>query len=144
MNGIQRTKALPLFAFRVQYIGKFSREFNFHEVRDLPEISKYRHGKKHTLLYVSIECPWNSKNRTRWKYDTPSRRHFRQNFLIRKIPDIRYFILWHCPATWNVRIIVYKLKIHIQIQTAYSPVMRSKLDCYTQVPNNFTSKVRGI
>ena len=98
---LQFTRSQQLVNFRViqnwwrhddviPYIGNFSRGFNFRWVRDLPEIAKNRHSEKLTLLYVFIESHWNSKNRTQWKFNTPSKRHFRQNFPTRKIPDIRY------------------------------------------------------
>ena len=75
---------------QLPYIGNFSRGFNFRWVRDLPEIAKNRHSEKLTLLYVFIDCPWNSENRTQWKFKSPSKINIRQNFPTRKIPDIRY------------------------------------------------------
>ena len=71
-------------------IGNFSCGFNFRLARDLPEIAKNRHSEKLTQLYIFIDSPWNSENRTQWKFNTPSKRHFRQYFPTRKIPDIRY------------------------------------------------------
>ena len=56
----------------IPYIGNFSRRFKFCWVHDLPEIAKNRHSEKLTLLYIFIESPWNSENRTQWKFNTPS------------------------------------------------------------------------
>ena len=69
---------------KVLYICSFSCGFNFRWVRDLPETTKNRF-----ILYIFIESPWNSENRTHWKFNTPSKRHFRQNFPEQNIPDIR-------------------------------------------------------
>ena len=73
---------------QILYIGSFLRGFNFRWVRDLPEITKNRHGEKLIMLYVFIESPWNSENRTQRKFNIPSKRHLHQNFPMRKIPDI--------------------------------------------------------
>ena len=55
----------------VRYIGNFSREFNFRWVCDLSEIVKIDKAKIKPYFYVFIESPWNSENRTRWKFNMP-------------------------------------------------------------------------
>ena len=67
---------LVYMVMHLPYIGNFLRGFNFCWVRDLPKIAKNEHSEKWTVLYVFIESPWNSKNRTQWKFNAPSKRHF--------------------------------------------------------------------
>ena len=77
---------------KILYIGNFLRGFNFCWVCDLPEIAKKQKQRKINptkRLHSIIESLWNSENMTLWKFNTPSKRHVRHNFPMRKILDIR-------------------------------------------------------
>ena len=64
------------------YIRNFFRGFNCL-ICDLTKINT----AKNKPYYTSSLSPWNSKNRTQWKFNTPSKPHFRQNF-----PDLKNFL----------------------------------------------------
>ena len=75
--------------YKISYIGNFSCRLIFAKFTaslKLPKINTAE-GKPY---YTSSLSLWNSENKTRWKFNTHSKRHFHQNFQRWKILNIRY------------------------------------------------------